>query len=484
MGNDPYVALDRLEERKAELRGLVRADSPTNQPQTVERKPARVVTLDAAITEYLTTGKAAEKNWRKHTLQCYALGLKLFRESCSKTSLKEIDGDDLRRFKVFLRKQQTQTKTVKKRIGDRTVWNHFNNVVGFLNSYGMRDVIPQSEWPAYEEKNPEAYDPEDVVRLLQFADEDQRDVIEFFCGVGFRNGEGTHTEWHDIDLRNKEITIYSKPERFDWRVKDSEKRTVGISDRLAERLKARHKRHPGDGLVFPNSSDKPDKHLLRIIKRVALRAGLNCGQCMGTHNRKRVSCHTHPVCHKWLVQTFRKTWATFQAEGLLYQRSAVIWVIVVWTQRGCISQVGIGVMLQIKREHKDAMLRKSVLVIVAVVLSYGLTALAGYILYATCERRSEAHLSILIRFLISPVIAVLIGTLVGLLSKDHPVAISTLGLVPWTIMLLSSPHKPASAWGWASWLCPLVVYLPLGATAAYVAWRYCHKTPHQSGSLT
>jgi hypothetical protein len=70
------------------------------------------------------------------------------------------------------------------------------------------------------------------------------------------------------------------------------------------------------------------------------------------------------------------------------------------------------------------------------------------------------------------------------LSKDHPVAISTLGLVPWTIMLLSSPHKPASAWGWASWLCPLVVYLPLGATAAYVAWRYCHKTPHQSGSLT
>jgi len=273
-----------------------------------------VATLDAAITEYLTTGKAAEKNWRKHTLQCYMLGLKLFRESCSKTYLNEIDGDDLRRFKVFLRKQQTQTKTAKKRIGDRTVWNHFNNVVGFLNSCGMRDLIPQSEWPAYEEKTPEAYDPEDVIRLLQFADEDERDVIEFFCGVGFRNGEGTHTEWHDIDLRNKEITIYSKPERFDWRVKDSEKRTVGISDRLAERLKARHKRHPEDGLVFPNSCDKPDKHLLRIIKRVALRAGLNCGQCMGTHNRKRVSCRTHPVCHKWLVQTFRKTWATFQAE--------------------------------------------------------------------------------------------------------------------------------------------------------------------------
>jgi len=317
VGNDPYVALDRLEQRKSELWQSSHTDSagsPEQPSHAVRPKPVRATTLDEAITEYLTTGKAAEKNWRKHTLQCYTLALKLFRESCSKTHLNEIDGDDLRRFKVFLRKQQTQTKTVKKRIDDRTVWNHFNNVVGFLNSYGLRDLIPQSEWPTYEEKTPEAYDPEDVIRLLQFADEDERDVIEFFCGVGFRNGEGTHTEWHDIDLRNKEITIYSKPEQFDWRVKDSEKRTVGISDRLAERLKARHKRHPGDELVFPNSCDKPDKHLLRIIKRVALRAGLNCGHCMGTHNRKRVSCRTHPVCHKWLVQTFRKTWATFQAE--------------------------------------------------------------------------------------------------------------------------------------------------------------------------
>jgi len=313
VGNDPYVALDRLADKQRELRCTASA-VPNSSPAVVSKLSVPRMTLDVAIQEYLTTGKAAEKNWRKHTLQCYKLGLKLFRESCTKAYLHEIDGDDLRRFKVLLRKQETQTKTVRKKIDDRTVWNHFNNVVGFLNSYGMRDLIPQSEWPTYEKKTPEAYDPEDVIRLLQFADEDERDVLEFFLGVGFRNGEGTHTEWHDIDFRNKEITIYSKAERFGWKVKDSEKRTVGISDRLVERLKARHKRHPGDGPVFPNSCGNPDKHLLRIIKRVALRAGLNCGQCMGTHNRKRVSCRIHPVCHKWIVHTFRKTWATFQAE--------------------------------------------------------------------------------------------------------------------------------------------------------------------------
>jgi len=40
----------------------------------------------------------------------------------------------------------------------------------------------------------------------------------------------------------------------------------------------------------------------------ALRAGLNCGQCMGTYERKRVLCSTHPVCRRWIVHTLRKTW--------------------------------------------------------------------------------------------------------------------------------------------------------------------------------
>ena len=154
-----------------------------------------------------------------------------------------------------------------------------------------------------------------LARLLQCADEDEADVLEFYLGVGFRNGEGEHIEWQDIDLRNKEVHIYSKRDTFGWEVKDSEERIVGICDRLAERMAARHTRHPGDGLVFPNSLGKPDKHLLRIIKRVALRAGLNCGKCAGTHERKRVTCRTHPVCRRWILHTMRKTWATFQVRS-------------------------------------------------------------------------------------------------------------------------------------------------------------------------
>ena len=68
----------------------------TNVAKPTPDSTATARTLDSAVNEYLTTGKAAEKDWRKHTLQCYTLGLKFFRESCKKTLLDEIEGDDLR----------------------------------------------------------------------------------------------------------------------------------------------------------------------------------------------------------------------------------------------------------------------------------------------------------------------------------------------------------------------------------------------------
>ena len=67
------------------------------------------------------------------------------------------------------------------------------------------------------------------------------------------------------------------------------------------------------------------------------------------------------------------------------------------------------------------MLRKVLLVLMAVVLSYGLTAFSGYILYTSSEGRSEAHLSIVVRFIASPLIAVLTHHLVllGLVRRSR-----------------------------------------------------------------
>jgi hypothetical protein len=125
VGSDPLLALDALAAKEKWVRDVERGVVAYTAPVNAKDEQ---LTLDDAIKIYLTTGKAAEKDWRKHTRQCYTLALKLFRESGQKIYLHEIDGDDLRQFKVFLRQQ--------KKIDPRTVWNHFNNVVGFLNTYG------------------------------------------------------------------------------------------------------------------------------------------------------------------------------------------------------------------------------------------------------------------------------------------------------------------------------------------------------------
>jgi hypothetical protein len=129
------------------------------------------------------------------------------------------------------------------------------------------------------------------------------------------------------------------------------------------------------------------------------------------------------------------------------------------------------------------MLRKALLVLMSVVLSYGLTALAGYLLYINSDGRSDAHLSMVVRFMISPVIFVLIGSLVGLLSKDRAVPTSIVGLAPLAILLLSGPTKPDSVSGWLNRLAPIFIYLPLGAAAGALTWRYRHKSANQSGLL-
>ena len=125
------------------------------------------------------------------------------------------------------------------------------------------------------------------------------------------------------------------------------------------------------------------------------------------------------------------------------------------------------------------MLRKALLLVLAVAVSFGLTAFFGYLVYANSAGASGANLSLVVRFAISPIIALLIGILVGFLSKRNPVLIAVLGLLPWTVMFLATPHKPTSLSAWAGWLAPLVIYLPLAATAAWVAWRYrCRASGH------
>ncbi len=87
VGNDPLLALDAKAAKEKLLRAVEPGTVPASEalphlnPPTEETR----LTVAAAINDYMTTGKAAQKDWRKHIRQCYTLALKLFTESYKKT---------------------------------------------------------------------------------------------------------------------------------------------------------------------------------------------------------------------------------------------------------------------------------------------------------------------------------------------------------------------------------------------------------------
>jgi hypothetical protein len=110
------------------------------------------------------------------------------------------------------------------------------------------------------------------------------------------------------------------------------------------------------------------------------------------------------------------------------------------------------------------MLRKILLVVMATVVSYALTVLGGYGVYTISAGRSDAQLSVLVRFVLNPLIALLVGCLVGILSKDHPAWTSAIGLAAWALLVHGSRNSGMIS-GVVTWAAPIVVYVALAAVA-------------------
>lgn len=60
-------------------------------------------------------------------------------------------------------------------------------------------------------------------------------------------------------------------------------------------------------LVFPNKRGNPNSENNMIVKRVAFRAKLNCGQCLTKHGNR---CSDGPFCHHFFLHKFRHTFVT------------------------------------------------------------------------------------------------------------------------------------------------------------------------------
>jgi integrase/recombinase XerD len=203
-------------------------------------------------------------------------------------------------------------------------------VATICNRAGAAIQVKKGAWPKVTQQEPEVYKPETLRALFQSLAGAglvrRRDYILYqtFLLTGFREQEVMYLCWDDFDARHSTLSVTKKPgiglggHGFD--PKTYRERTNPIPSLLVQLLEEhRTRRDPACELIFPTSASnrrqgrpggQPDKHMLRRLKDLAFRAGLNCGRCVTRRADVRMTCATAAVCGKFGLHRFRHTYAT------------------------------------------------------------------------------------------------------------------------------------------------------------------------------
>lgn len=312
---------NKLDAKAAGVEVLDDDGVPATLKETVERyleqlKPAQSQKRDFShhVALYLTETQGHKEH---RTYLAYKLALTRFCELCQKTKenpsgkthLEDLDRNDVMHFIATLRGNGQH--------GKRTVRNIINNLKTFFLHFNLTWPLKPKDMPKYTKKQVQAYDGEDILELLRSATVDEMDLICFFLWTGGREQDVQYARWTSINFHRNTFWI-KEDEELGFVPKDGEEAGIPLPSFLVARLAERKKRFPESSLLFPSKTGKPDGHILRRIKDVALRAGLNCGLCLtkprlkqdGTFNVVQ-SCKQHPVCKLWTLHQFRRTFATF-----------------------------------------------------------------------------------------------------------------------------------------------------------------------------
>jgi len=221
----------------------------------------------------------------------------LFTPAIREMHIEDIVREHVLQFVTFLRERGNEPRTISNRV---------KNVRTLLYHFGLPWLLKREEMPKYTRKRVRAYQEHELDLLFSKATPDEADLLHFLLCTGAREQEVKFACWSDVDLVAKEYTV-TEHRDLGFTPKDREEGAIPMSDILAERLLERRKRYPRSRLIFPSKDNKPNGHALRIVKSVALRASVNCGDCT---NKAGDSCSTHPVCKKVGLHKMRKTYAT------------------------------------------------------------------------------------------------------------------------------------------------------------------------------
>ncbi len=271
------------------------------------------VPLAAAIKTFI---KHAEKSKKLKTVNGYRLNLNQFEESTSVRLLDQVNRDTIRSFRDWLHDQGYDP---------RTQHNRVLTVLSLLKENKIQTGFSLSkDLPTFEEDPPVPFTEEELKKLFGAMDTEQTARYKFFLGTACREQEVQYATWQDVDFEKMEFHIRAKKD-VGFTPKNHERRSVPLPASLVALLKVRRKNAPHTRWLFVNKDGKPDGHFLKKFKRIALSAGINCGECTttvnkGRYDRKRavqVTCATDPVCEHVFLHRLRKTCASrWEAAGI------------------------------------------------------------------------------------------------------------------------------------------------------------------------
>lgn len=287
-------AIDQARRKAIELRairdGLIAGPEP-------EPEVAPKTTIGDAIDAYLRYVKMQRKP-RTHLTYRYTLDT-LLRAAYKKKYVEDATRADVLDFMTYC---------YELGLGARTVYDKVVTVLQLFKKHGRSGLMEKSDWPKYVDAIRPIYEPEELSAMFKVATEDEADLLKFILGSGFRDQELRYVAYLDLDFRHHLARVTAKA-KWGFTPKNWEERTVPLPAGLIERLRKRKERkqaRPHD-LVFGNTKGRPDSEMDMVVKRVAERAGLNCGQCVTEHNNK---CAEGPYCMNFFLHKFRHTFAT------------------------------------------------------------------------------------------------------------------------------------------------------------------------------
>jgi integrase/recombinase XerD len=315
VGRDPQLALTKKAQREARLAGETVGMLQPGAAASLPDAPPMATALIVDAAEYIQE----TKDHKSHkTYLAYKQAVDSFLAGVNEAaSLNQVTRHQIM---VWMSRMKAEP------LEPRTIHNRVVNLKTFFLHFKVPWPLERKDMPRYTEKPAKPYTDHELNRLLAHGTVEEVDIVMFFYGCGGREQEVAHGVWTDLCFERSVFYIEEKTEKKDameFTTKDREEGEIPLDDALMERLRKRRERYPKTRLIFPAENGKPAGHLLRIIKRLALKSGMNCGQCI---SQKGQSCEKYPVCRRAILHRFRKNFATMQHRAGADARTIQNWL--------------------------------------------------------------------------------------------------------------------------------------------------------------